>query len=425
MVAMLAGIAPVAGFAHSFGPAPRVTGGPGDNSRACTQCHAGTLNSGTGSVRILLQAGAFYVPGVKQRITVQVADPNQSRWGFELSARLNSDPEKGQAGDLIPVDGFTQVICEDSAPKPCQTGPQFITHTSIGTHNGTTGGASFQFDWVPPATNAGPLTLYAAGNAANGNGLPTGDSVYTTSLQLTPVAAAAPSVSSGNVVSAATGAAGSVAANSWVTIYGDKLSATTRAWNESDFANGTMPSSLDGVSVLVVSNSTPRVTYVGYVSPTQVNFLLPTNQGSGSTTVQVKNPAGISAPVTITVAAGQPQLFTADKLVLASHLNGALVTKTAPAAPGETILIYGTGMGATSPALIPGVVPAGGVPLASLPQVAIGGASAAVAFAGTVGGSAGVYQVNVQVPPGAANGDLPLVLQADNGSFTSAVSVQK
>ena len=169
---MLTGIAPFAAFGHSYGPAPRVAAAPGDNSRACTQCHAGTLNSGTGSVKILLQSGAFYVPGVKQRITVQVADPAQQRWGFELTARLNSDLEKGQAGDLVPVDNMTQVICEDSAPKPCASGPQFITHTSVGTRNGTPNGASFQFDWTPPATNAGPVTLYAAGNAANGNGSP-------------------------------------------------------------------------------------------------------------------------------------------------------------------------------------------------------------------------------------------------------------
>src|SRR5947209_16378879 len=104
-VAVLAGIAPAA-FGHSYGPAPRVTGAPGDNPNACTQCHTtNTLNSGPGSVKIVLQSGPFYIPGVRQRVAVQVADPAQQRWGFELTARLNSDLEKGQAGDLTPVDG--------------------------------------------------------------------------------------------------------------------------------------------------------------------------------------------------------------------------------------------------------------------------------------------------------------------------------
>src|SRR3954469_8707185 len=99
---------------HSYGPAPRRTGAPGDNAAACTQCHGGNaLNSGTGSVKIVLQSGAVYIPGVRQRVVVQVADPNAQRWGFEITARLNSNLEAGQAGDFAPVDNTTQVICED------------------------------------------------------------------------------------------------------------------------------------------------------------------------------------------------------------------------------------------------------------------------------------------------------------------------
>src|SRR5450631_3306228 len=86
VLGLLVGTLPVA-FGHSYGPPPRVTAAPGDNSRACTQCHSGAaLNSGTGSVRILLQSGNVYIPGVKQRIAVRVSDPEQQRWGFELSA---------------------------------------------------------------------------------------------------------------------------------------------------------------------------------------------------------------------------------------------------------------------------------------------------------------------------------------------------
>ena len=251
LVAMLTGIVPIAAFGHSYGPPPRVTGAPGDNAKACTQCHTtNALNSGTGSVKILLQSGAFYIPGVKQRVAVQVADPAQQRWGFELTARLNSDLEKGQAGDFTPVDNLTQVICEDNAPKPCASGPSFITHTSAGTRNGTKNGATFQFDWTPPATNAGPVTFFVAGNAANGNGSPTGDQIYTSSVQLAPAIPAAPSVTAGNIVSAATSVAGPMAPNSWVTIFGSNLGVTTRGWADSDFVNGGIPFSLDGVSVL-------------------------------------------------------------------------------------------------------------------------------------------------------------------------------
>ena len=36
--------------------------------------------------------------------------------------------------------------------------------------------------WTSPSTNEGPVTFYAAGNAANGNGSPSGDQIVTSSL---------------------------------------------------------------------------------------------------------------------------------------------------------------------------------------------------------------------------------------------------
>src|SRR4051794_6564290 len=73
------------------GADPGLTAAPGENAGACTQCHVGTaLNGGSGSVKIVLPDGNSYSPGVKQRVQVQVSDPAQRRWGFELSARVGS-----------------------------------------------------------------------------------------------------------------------------------------------------------------------------------------------------------------------------------------------------------------------------------------------------------------------------------------------
>ena len=430
IVCAFVSLVPIPVAAHSYGPAPAKTAAPGDDPRACTACHGtSALNSGTGSVKILLQSGPVYIPGVKQRIAVQVADPNQQRWGFELTARLNSDLANGQAGDLSPIDNLTQVICEDTGPKPCSSGPQFIEHTAAGTRIGTRGGAIFQFDWTPPSSNAGPVTLYAAGNAANGDGTPGGDLIYTTSVQLTPAIPSAPTVTAGNIVSAATFAAGPMAPNSWVTVYGSNLSATTRPWTEGDFLNGGLPFSLDGVSVILTG--APRLAYIGYVSPTQVNFLLPSNLNPGPVQVQVRNPAGISAQFPITVQANAPQLFTADgKYVLAAHLNGSPVGKggpAPPAAPGETIILYGTGLGATSPALIPGQLPDQPASLTGTQQVTIGGTDATVVSAGIVQGSAGLYQLQVKVPATLTDGDQPVFCSNGGGvnSATTLITIQK
>jgi uncharacterized protein (TIGR03437 family) len=49
-----------------------------------------------------------------------------------------------------------------------------------------------------------------------------------------------------------------------------------------------------------------------------------------------------------------------------------------------------------------------------------------VSFAGVVAGAAGVYQINVQVPSGAANGDLPVVVTVGTaGSASTLLTVQK
>jgi uncharacterized protein (TIGR03437 family) len=427
MLPVLFGLASVSGLAHSYGPPPRVTGAPGDNAKACTQCHTTfALNSGKGTVNLSLPGGPVYIPGVKQRITVFLSDPAQQRWGFEMSARLNSDLANGQAGDFSPIDNLTQVICEDAGPKPCLSGVQFIQHTSAGTRNGTKPGVSFTFDWTPPATNAGSVTLYLAANEANGDGNLTGDYIYTTSVQLDPVAAKAPAVT-GSIVSSATFASGAVAANSWVTIYGTDLGVTTRSWNSTDFTNGAYPTSLDGVSVILTAFGAPRLGYIGYVSPTQLNVLLPSDTNSTTVQVQVKNAAGVTPQTPLLVQSNVPQLLTGDgKFVLAAHADGSAVGKASPAAPGETISLYGTGCGPTAPALIPGQVPVTANPLVTLPSVTIGGSTAAVASGTVVAGSGGVYQINVQIPASAANGDLPVLMAlGGTNSVASLITVQR
>jgi uncharacterized protein (TIGR03437 family) len=199
---------------------------------------------------------------------------------------------------------------------------------------------------------------------------------------------------------------------------------------ESDFVNGGIPFSLDGVSVLLNQFGAPRLAYVGYVSPGQVNVLLPSDLTVTATTLQVRNPAGISTVVPLTIQANAAQLFTLDgRNVLGTHANGGLLGRagllpsltTTPAAPGETIVVYATGLGATTPAQIPGQVPAEPASLVTLPQVTIGGAAATVVSGGIVPGSAGLYRINVQVPSDAATGDLPVIVRVGTASSVSTL----
>lgn len=89
---------------------------------------------------------------------------------------------------------------------------------------------------------------------------------------------------------------------------------------------------------------------------------------------------------------------------LAFHSDGSPITDQSPAAPGETIILFATGMGDVNPSLAEGLAPSGSNLVATPPQVTIGGntAFAEIRFAGLAPDFPGVYQLNVVVPPGAA-----------------------
>src|SRR5438034_6301146 len=363
---------PILLWANVTGADPRLTSAPGDSSGACTQCHAGTkLNGGGGSVAILLPGDATYTPGVKLHIQVRVSDPAQKRWGFELTARVASDPANAQAGDIRSTDSNTQVECSDGRLKPCSSSSplQFITHTLSGTRLGTTKSAIFEFDWTPPATDVGTVTLYAAGNAANGNSQDTGDHIYTASLDLTPVAVApTPSISS--VVNAASPLAG-MTQSAWITIAGANLSTTSRPWTLDELAAG-LPASLDNVSVSIDG----KPAYVEYISPTQINVLAPSDDAVGPVQVRVTSNGQTSNLATANLQSFAPAFFTFDgKYVATTPGDNSLLDKSGnffsaaalptPVKPGDSIVLYGTGFGPVD---------------ASTVAVTIGGAPAAVSF---------------------------------------------
>lgn len=152
---------PAAVLAYSGGAPNGLTGAPGEGN--CTQCHAGNgLNDSAGLFQIGIPA--VYEPGESYTITVLLGQPDQSRWGFELT-------DQG-AGSFSSVDGTTQVSGD------------YVKQTAAGTMNGTTGPVSWEFEWTAPDEFVGPVTLYAAGNAANGNGGTSGDYIHTTSMTI-------------------------------------------------------------------------------------------------------------------------------------------------------------------------------------------------------------------------------------------------
>jgi uncharacterized protein (TIGR03437 family) len=206
----------------------------------------------------------------------------------------------------------------------------------------------------------------------------------------------------------------------WISIQGVNLSTSTRQWTNSDFANGSLPTSLDGVSVTM--NGVPA--YPSYVSPGQINALTPDDPATGPVQVQVINSKGMSNSFTVTKSDVMPAFFPiAVKYVSANHANGtpvgpaSLGPNYSPARPGETIQLFGTGFGPANPSISAGREITDPVPLANPVTVKVNNLPAQVTFAGKSG--SGLDQINIVVPASIADGDAQ-VQATVNGVTTPA-----
>jgi uncharacterized protein (TIGR03437 family) len=227
------------------------------------------------------------------------------------------------------------------------------------------------------------------------------------------VVSSSPAISQNSVVSAASFQPG-IVPGSWFTIQGTNLSSTTDTWDKS-IVNGNLPTTLDGVSV----NVGGKPAYIYYISPTQINAVAP-DVGTGSLSVTVTNAYGTSAPSTVASQTVEPAFFLlAGKYAVATRQdfswavqNGAIHSlSTSPAKPGEVIILWGTGFGPTSPSAPVGVqVPSDKTYAAANPViVTVGGIPAQVYDTALTPGFVGLYQVTIQIPPSAPDGDLPVV----------------
>ena len=232
---------------------------------------------------------------------------------------------------------------------------------------------------------------------------------------------AAPVLSSDAVSNAADGMP-VIAPNMWVSIYGANLAATTRSWTTKDFVNNALPTSLDGVSVMVNG----KQAYVGYVSAKQLNVLTPVDTPAGApVSVQVSSNGLTGGSTTVPDMPYSPACFFYKTGPYVAALHSDNVTpvgpttlfpnSSTPAKPGETVSIYATGFGDTNPQVANGAVTTGRLPLATTPVVTIGGVTAQVAFAGVT--APGLYQFNVTIPSSTPNGDAAVMISV--GSFAT------
>ncbi len=427
-------VIPVLIYAYASGPPPRKTGAPGDGTcfeAGCHQAAGSTLIQNSTAIQLNVgRPDMTYVPGgPKVRWTVTISDPQAAVYGFQLTARLASDPRNGQAGDFEPADTTTLVLCDDGALKtptqPCRPGVtvQFVEQSRPRTPG------TFAFDWTPPASPVGNIQVWIAANAANGNNSVTGDRIHLAGpFVLTPAAVGPrPTVSQGGVVNA-WDFKPKIASGAWISIFGSNLAPSTRTWREDEIVGGQLPTRLDGVSVRINN----RDAFLYFISPNQINVQVPDDDTTGPVPVVVTTPNGTSDPMMVDKQRIAPALFswagvvpegerfvgalfpdsdfTGKPWVGRPGLLAGLGIPTRPARPGEFVLLFATGCGETNPAQPAGRVVSGAPRLANPVAVRIGGLQAEVFENTGFLIFAGECQFNVKIPD-VPDGDQPVELQ--------------
>jgi uncharacterized protein (TIGR03437 family) len=243
-----------------------------------------------------------------------------------------------------------------------------------------------------------------------------------TVLSANYAAAVAPPQISG-VANAANGTT-AVAPGGLISIYGSQMSATNIATSQIP-----LPTAL-GQSCLVVNGAPIPLLFV---SAQQINAQLPFNV-SGDVTMSIHTPGGISNNYDFVVDSAAPAIFLSGTAGPETGLatifraaNGQLVTPTNPLNPNDTVIIYLTGMGPTSPGVAAGLA----TPMNLLsyvtqaPILTLGGSTLNVLYAGLVPGYiSGLYQINATVPSGVTQGEsVPLVISQGGSSTTLNVRV--
>lgn len=432
---------PTAIFAESVMPSLGYTGAPTDHGgQDCSTCHNtyGAANSDkTGSLQVTV---ANYVPSVQQLIKIVVQNPNASRWGFQVTIREQSDETLSSGTFAVPNTTLPElVVCDDGtqygslAPCAGNIARQFAEHFNA--PRGLTG-APYEFDvlWTPPSQEIGRLQIYVSAVAANGDGTPQGDRVYTftktlsnagtCSLVVQPVFQTVLNGASFQPM---------FSSEAMVSIFGSgfQTSGRQRTAGLGDYVNGAFPTALGCVSVEVTGPGITQPTQlpIAFVSPGQINAQMPEFSGTGPVTLTVLlNPgtgSGVSSAVATlnTLQTFAPAFFVfPNSMSIAAEEAGtgalvadpSVVAGASPAKPGDVISLFGTGFGATSPAVAVGALATGMSTVTNSITVTIGGATVPasdILYAGLSPGSiSGLYQFNLRIPPGTPSGEAPVAI---------------
>lgn len=237
-----------------------------------------------------------------------------------------------------------------------------------------------------------------------------------------------PTISQAGILNAASWSS-PLAPGAIVAIFGANLAATQQT------ASAPTLSTLGGTSVTINGVAAP----LAFVSPGQVNAYVPASipvSGTNITAVPVvvTTPVGSSTAVPVAFDAGAPGFFSADgsgcgqaaALNIAPEGSVSLNSASNSAAPGDYVVLFGTGFGLAAQQPPDGIAAGSASSLESVPRLFIDSNPVpSLSYAGLAPSLAGVDQINFQIPASTRNGcSVPVSAAQLLGSPSVTISVQ-
>jgi uncharacterized protein (TIGR03437 family) len=228
-----------------------------------------------------------------------------------------------------------------------------------------------------------------------------------------------PQITVPGITNGASFVSGSLVRGSIASIFGVNMTVTAGLTQATALP---LPRTLAGTQVLINSLPAPLFAVASFAGQHQANFQVPWVLGGTSVQLQVVNNGTISPAITVPLLGAQPGIFAysagGSTFGAVLHADFGLADVARPAASGETVLIYCTGLGPVIPIPADGVAAAGSQAFV-LPTVTIGGITASIQYAGTAPGYVGLNQLNVVVPGGLGSGNHAVAITA-NGVTSNA-----
>ncbi len=209
-----------------------------------------------------------------------------------------------------------------------------------------------------------------------------------------------------------------VAPGSLVSIFGNSLAPSLVIGPKNPLSQ-----TLNGVAVTAGDFILPLM----FVSPSQINALLPSDIAPGSYELVIQNENGSTMQTTFNVARNAPGLLVNatgnGNYALALHADKTLVTPDRPARSGETITVLGTGFGPLKNPFTDGFpAPQSPLnPLADALQASVGGAMVTPVWSGAAAGYNGLEALELAIDGSIAKGVTLNLSVVVNGASSNTV----